>query len=419
MCVPYSLILNLPMRKPLSPLQAFATDASGADTRRVNLGTPLREWLSVAHAAEVLSFSLLSPAVDDIGRARREMAAFEGRRPSMIHDAQPAPTESVALLAEQFRVAAEEMEEAGCYELAFTTVSAICRVVAQVGPGPALLATLHLGRIARQMNDLTTAEECYDEVVRRATRTHDSPLAARGQIGRALLHDMRGNMPAAEAAYRKALQLATPKGGAYLMACNGLVTLAINRGALGDALLFGWQLYDASAQGSETRMVSLYELSVVALQAGFPEPAMRGFRQALELAPPARLRISFLGGAIRAAAQLGEVAKVCMLRTDIDRAIAEANQPHDAAGSLLHAADALFAVGKQDDARRTIAACRMLADRFDYHEYTFRADTLEASWRGNDVLTTHSTDVGSPKTVGRRAVDRAFTEGIRRLAALA
>ena len=103
----------------------------------------------------------------------------------MVQAALPEPKVPIPRLAERFRVAAEAMENAGCYELAFTTVVAICRLTAHGDAVTATLATLHLGRIARQMNDFPSAQDCYDRVVSRATRKRDAPLAARGHIGQA------------------------------------------------------------------------------------------------------------------------------------------------------------------------------------------------------------------------------------------
>ena len=71
----------------------------------------------------------------------------------MVQAALPEPTVPIPRLAEHFRAAAEAMENAGCYELAFTTVVAICRLTAHGDAVTATLATLHLGRIARRMND--------------------------------------------------------------------------------------------------------------------------------------------------------------------------------------------------------------------------------------------------------------------------
>ena len=400
------------MRKPLSPLQAFAADAGGCTDRGVDVGAQLMTWLSVAQSADLLSASGAVPSDRALAQSSVLLAEFADQRPSMVHDALPAPTVAIPHIAERFRVAAEAMEIAGCYELAFTTVAAVCRITAHADAVTATLATLHLGRIARQLQDFAAAEDCYNRVVARATRENDGPLAARGHIGRALLRDIRGNIPAAEASYRKALELAVPGGGAYSMACQGLMTLAINRQQLGDALLYGWQLHDASAEGSELRYIALFELSVVALHAGFPEPAMRGFTHALERVQVPRMRLVFLGGVIRAAARLGRVEEGTRTREAIERAIRESDHPHETAQVLLQTAGALHQVNDVRGARVVLEAGRDVAVRYGFHEFVFRADELEASW--SRLGSSEPLVAELPPRVRKRAV----RVGIERLAAL-
>ncbi|WP_373064938.1 tetratricopeptide repeat protein [Gemmatimonas sp.] len=402
------------MRKPLSPLQAFAADAGSATDRGADLGGQIMSWLSVAQSADLLSASGAVPSEQSLAQSTALLAEFADQRPSMVHDVLPAPAVLIPQVAERFRVAAEAMEIAGCYELAFTTVAAVCRLTAHADAVTATLATLHLGRIARQMHDFATAEDCYDRVVVRSTRERDAPLAARGHIGRALLRDIRGNLPAAEASYRKAMELAVPGGGAYVMACQGLITLAINRKQLGDALLFGWQLHDASADHSEMRYVALFELSVVALHAGFPEPAMNGFSHALERVRVPRLQLLILGGAIRAAARLNRLDEVATIQSAIERTIRDANQPHEAAQVLIYTAGALHEINDVVGARVALDAGRALAERYGYHEFVFRADNMVDSWSVSLASDTASATV----TVVRPSRKRALRVGIERLAAL-
>ena len=149
------------MRKPLSPLQAFAEDARIAADRSSEVGDELVVWLSVAQSAEHLSALSGEARTTAQERAVRLLAPFGDARPTQRHDMHPPPSDPFGKLVEQFRVAAEAMEKAGCFELAYATVSAICRLTARADYVTSSLATLHLGRIARQLNDLGAAEDCY------------------------------------------------------------------------------------------------------------------------------------------------------------------------------------------------------------------------------------------------------------------
>lgn len=392
------------MRKPLSPLQAFAADAQDAASRGAFLDHQLLPWLSIAQTADALSSAPRIRLRQDLTHIESLLPEYRGRRPTLTHDAQPAPTDSLDQLYERFRSAAEDMELAGCFELAFTTVSAVCRLAIDSGYAALALATVHLGRVARQMNDYDSAEQCYESVVERTIHERDGPLAARGYVGQALIHDMRGNRPAAQRLYQKALRSAVLGGGAYVHACQGLMTLAISDNRLADAMLFGWKLYDASEQDQETRAGALADLSVVALRAGFFEPARNGFVQVFQMRPSSRVMMVALGGAVRAAGRLHLAAEVHDLAQAIHGEIARGNQSHDAAQILMYLAEAYWLVGEHETAQSTLGRARELATTFRYHEYEFRADAMERAWAASPSLQPPVSDVRAPRTRSRASV---------------
>lgn len=407
-----------PMRKPLTPLQAFAEDARNASERASDAGDALIPWLSVAQSADQLS-SVTGPSRSlALKAAQTLLHAFATERPSMRHDARPAPADQLGQVAEQFRVAAEAMEKAGCFELAYTTVSAICRLTARADYVSAALATVHLGRIARQMNELSTAEDCYATMLNTSMRKRDGPLAARGHIGLALLLDMRGNLPAAEAEYLKALGLAIPGLAAHAAASQGLMTLAISGGRLADALIYGWQLYDATENDPEARMAVLSDLSVVALHAGFFAAALQGFEHALTLSKVARVRLDALAGAIRAAARVGASSRVEELDRDVLVCIARANLPHGEAFALLCAAEAWAVIGNRPTALERLNSSLDVSNRHGFNEYRFRADALSETWKrdGLERSAAEAVVTATPMRGTRR--EPAVDAGMRRLEAL-
>lgn len=369
------------MRKPLSPLQAFAHDVHAAASREVDVGDDAIRWMSIAQTAELLATTPSSDRSSALGAAESLLSAFAGKRPTMIHDAQPQPSDPLAKVAELLRLAAEDMERSGCFELAYVTVSAVCRLTSGADYVSASLATLHLGRVARQMNDYAAAKDCYETMLTMATRERDGPLAARGHIGLALLHDMRGNLPAAESEYREAVRLATPLGGAYASASQGLMSLALTRGNLADALLHGWNVYDASAHDAEARAGVLGELAGVALGAGFTEPALRAYLHASTLSDLPRMHMVVASGVVRAAARLGDRKTVARFDQRLLLDIARANLPHSASMVLLYAAEAWALLSEMDTARERLDQGRALAEAFGYFEYVFRADAIGESWR--------------------------------------
>lgn len=402
------------MRKPLAPLQAFAEDARLAAERGADVDRELVDWLTVAQAADLLAASPANSRDTAVMQARRVLAPFAGRRPVIVHDVQPAPTEPMDVLFEEFRVAAEAMEVHGCFELALSVVSSVCRLSSASNYVGAMLATTHLGRVARQMNELSSAEDCYATVVATSVRERDGPLQARGHIGLALLHDMRGNLPACEREYRLVLAVAAPNGACAIGAWQGLMTIAMTRGELGDALQYGWRIYDASDHNPDGRIAALSDLSIVSTQAGFPRPAMNGFRQALALCTADRHRLPVLGGAVRAAAALGEHELVTSYDQQALTGIAVANQPFTAAMVLLHLADAWITLREFDTAKDRINSARDLAERYRYAEYIFRADALESR-----IAAAHNEDARAPLPTETQAFpesDVMVSSGLHRLA---
>lgn len=407
------------MRKPLSPLQAFAEDARTGIERAFDAGEELVTWLSLAQAADTLSNLKAADRTAALSQARTLLEPFAKTRPSMIHDAKPAPTDDVTMIAEQFRVAAEAMENAGCFELAYSTVSAVCRLTSHLNYVDTALATTHLGRIARQMNDLGTAEDCYQSMLETSMRKRDGPLAARGHIGLALLHDMRGNLPAAEAGYLKALDLAVYMGPTYASACQGLMTIAIDGDRLADALLYGWKFYDATEYDPETRTSALTDLSVIALRGGFFWPALTGFEHALTFALVPRIRLVALAGAIRAAARLGMAEKTRKFDDALILDVSRANFPHVASMALLYAAEAWGVLHQFEIANDRLQRSLALARKFEFHQYVFRAEALADSWeraRRNEIKLS---DVAVENFMTDDRTDPRVDSAIRRLELLA
>lgn len=406
------------MRKPLSPLQAFAEDARLAAERKSDVGDEMVTWLSIAQSADHLATIPGAQRERAIEMARELLVPFASRRPTMVHDVLPAPTAAVDTLMEQFRVAAEAMERAGCFELAFTTVSALCRLTSKENYVTSSLATLHLGRIARQMNDLSMAEDCYTTMLSVSTRERDGPLAARGHIGLALLHDMRGNLPASEKEYLTALEFAAPMGATYAHACQGLMSIAMNSGRLADALIYGWKLYDATEHDLETRVSATANLAGVAFRAGFTEAALRGYEHAIGLLDVPRCRVIALAGAMRASAVLGDASRVRQLDFAISRDVAAANQPHIATMVLLYAAEAWHTLREFERANVRLQESRLISTRYSFNEYRFRADQLEDSWRTQRPSTNVEDDARSAASPSSSHRDPAVRHGIQRLEAL-
>lgn len=398
------------MRKPLAPLEALQADAAGAAARQVDLDAALADWVAAAQLSCELAArygALAEPPAALTGLLERDaLLRTVHARPTMVHDGAAPPHTALGTTAERLRVLAEDMEQHGCFELALTTVSAVCRLTARTDATAHALATLHLGRIARQMNALEAAEDAYASAIARALHLGEPPIAARGYIGLALVADMRGNLPAAAEHYREALKQSVPRGGAYRQALQGLMSLAVTRNDLGEALVLGWTIYDASADDPNTRFGALSELSLVALKAGFPREARAGYRSLLSTDAPARLRLPALSGVVRASAWLGDSEAVVTDGEEIRREVARGNTMHMSTMAFVHLAEAQHRVGLHDEARATLTHARSLAARFGFHEYAFAADALEQTWADATVGTTPLPSLSTDRQDVVHAIER-------------
>jgi len=366
------------MRNPLSALEAFSLDAQAVSASARDGDASLGGWLAVTKAAERLSALPLAERAMYLAAVSAAVLPPLDARPTLVHDDLAPPTDAVARLAERLRVEAEQMERAGCFEMAFATVAAVCRLTTDSDQITRMLAIAHLGRIARQLGDVRTAHDCYASVVNEAMRERDGPLQALGLLGLGGLARMRGNRPEERRLYGKALECAKPGGIAERSAHQGLMNAAISERRLADALIHGWRVYDLAPDGSEVRAMVLSNLALTALEADFLEAALQGFQHVLTLTDIIRIRLPAFGGAVRAAARLGDRDRLSNLE---DAAISEAeraNTPFEVASFYLSASEAWLAVPDRRMADRRLQRVNALVQEHQFHELSMRADALRA-----------------------------------------
>jgi tetratricopeptide (TPR) repeat protein len=400
------------MREPLTPMAAYTIDV-GDGHRWLDHPTQPHGWFAVAHVAT------RAAALPDAHRRGFLDALPDGllpdadRRPTHVDHEAPAPAHPLAIIAERLRVAAEEMERDGCFELAYTTVSAAARLAARHDAAGTLSAANHLARIARQLGETRVAEELYESVVREARQRGFPSVAGYALTGLGNLAIMRGNRPAQLAHYREALALA-PEGTALEAAAHwGLMNHALAMDSLADALLHGWRAYDL-ADTDETRAGILSNLASVAFKAGFVEPAVAGYCGALLRARPARLWLSIAAGAAESAGAAGRPDLLAEFEAEGRRRLSGA-APFETAQWLLGLARGWRSAGGADAAERFATESRALALRHEFHEVAYRADALLAPAPADP---TDPGPAGAP-VVNTAALPSATRIGLSRLRAMA
>ena len=408
------------MRSPLTALEAFTRDARVATTVIGDAYPRLAGWFAVTKAAEQLCVMREDERSAYVATLAAGVLPPSPARPTLIHDAMQAPSNPLGRVTERLRVEAEDMERAGCFEMAFTTVAAACRLSVDADLVSRLTATAHLGRIARQLGDLGTAADCYDVVVGEAARVRDGPLGALGILGQGNIARMRGNRPEERRLYDVALSMAQPGGVCEGSAHIGLMNVASAENRFPDALSHGWRAFDVSPEGSDARVLALSNLAFAALRSGFAGAALNGFLHVLTLSNVSRIRLPVISGAMRSAAMKDDRQTVLRLEEVGREEASRANMPFEVASFTFHAAEAWLTLTDFDASRRLLVETRRIADEYGFHELGLKADAALTSFE-QEPFTHRRAPTSAPGSASIQTyatADDLALDGIRRLEAL-
>ncbi len=361
------------MREPLLPMAAYETDVRDG-TRWVGHPTQPHGWFSITHIA--VRVATLPPdfRLRFLQTLPDELLPDLARRPTHVDHDQPRSENPFVLAAEQFRVAAEDMERDLCFEMAYATVSAAAQIVARHDAASALSATNHLARIVRQLGETATAEEMYQRVAEEAEQRGFPCVAGYAFGGLGNLAIMRGNRPAQLQLFSRTLAIARLDSPLESVARWGLMNHALAMNSLADALLHGWRVYDLSTSDEERAGV-LHNLASVALRAHFVDEALAGLEGALRLAKSARVWLAVAATAAEAAGRGGKSSLLLTLEEG-GRRHCGAAIPFEHGQWLLGLAMGWTAAGSLEAADRFTREALDLSRQHEFHELTFRAEAL-------------------------------------------
>ena len=373
------------MRAPLTPLKAFLSDSERlGDTEPIDVAdTRLSRWLSVAQAA--VRIAALSPndRPEYVSSLCSGLLPPTDNRPTQIDGDGSKPLDELAKLGERFRVEAEEMERAGCFELALVTVSSICRTLSTGAVSQRLLASVHMGRVMRGMGDLDNATECYTSVTDDAIKYGEGPIAAHGYIGLGNVASELGNKPLQKAHYLDALRLSPPGSPVELSSRMGLMIVARAQNDLADALLHGWRAHDLSPPNSDVQFSIINNMARVAHQAGFLDAAKAGFEFAIQQSTVPRSRITFIASSLPTLVQLGLRSEITRLVDAGSTEITKGAPPFEVSMFLLSAAETWHALGEYLQSETYANRAEELADRLRFNEVRMKVDALRRLPRSN------------------------------------
>jgi tetratricopeptide (TPR) repeat protein len=361
------------------------------------------------------------PPLDAVRADLAQLTAGDGAPPALLTQRLPAWLDLAGRLArghasprpalEPTLAEVADMERIGALHLALSTLHTLRTALPKSDPAALALVTAQTGRVYRQLGALDQAKESYERALRTARRIGDAALQTRALLGLGGAAHHRGNYPAADRAYTRALALA-PAGSQFVLgAAQGLMITRAVLGQVDDAFHYGWRAFDLSRHRAEEEAEILCNLSDLALRVGHVQSAANGFGVAYARTALERIRFPALRGSARAAALLGDRWD---LEVVTERARVEgmrSSLPYEHARLLADLAVAWRTLGDDALALTLTDEALALADRFGFHEIAFQA--------GAGVTPAPVFTEASAVEVARWRDNAGVASGVRRLAAVA
>jgi hypothetical protein len=359
------------IRTPASPTSAYRADMRGRehafgphDDRWLAAATSLRAAVTAAasHRQEHL-YDAIGAAIDVLGDERID--EFVQREWLGDH----SYIEALAVLT-------YDMHEAGALRLSAVMLDDLLRAAPD-------LSVVHRGRILAMRARLDWKLGAVDEAAERyafvgslADETDNAELRARVEIGRAVIAQLRGNIPDVRDHCRRAADIAEARGMRHLagMAYQGLMMAESRLGNVDGAMAAAWQAFTLGRGNSEAEATALQQLGQLLLEHGLYALARAAFAAVMAMEVPARFLLAALGGLALASARSGREATVEWAVRETWRAQRLHVAQYELAQALVESAEALALLSRDDDARRYAEASHALATLRGFHELVFRAE---------------------------------------------
>ena len=278
-------------------------------------------------------------------------------------------------------VLADAMYYEGARRLAAVVLDDLLRVAPDVSDLQRGRILVRRTRIAWSLGNLDEAADRYEFLGLLGRRTRNAELLAQAEFGRMTLAQFRGDIPGLRARVPRALALAEKSRNPALVhvALLSAMMSYASEGKFDQAVMAGWRDYRHAKGQPIWETEALTNLGQLMLEMGRPDRARAAFAAAVELAAPARLLLSALGGLAVASARAGQEPTVEWTVREVWRAQEHSVQPYPVAMAHLECAVALRSLGRVAEAERHRLAAVELARTHRFHEIAFRAAELEVA----------------------------------------
>ena len=366
-----------------SPLDAYRSDLS-RNPGRSDFGSSDTVWLLVAHCLHRLTRvpTLARPAIashcasalGDLASSVEE-GAEDNQLTRTLCELQVAlegfeHPDQVDTLCQVVRGLTNRMSNGGALSLAYATIGHLRSAAVHASARETGLNLAEQARIARFLGDLDGSEELYGLAAEVGSAADEAEVVVRASLGRGVIARVRGNYPRARELFQLGLADAKEAGLEELagLAHQGLLIAAAVAGDIDTALVHGWAALQHAEGNEEKQMEMLINLAQLARDAGYPAAALRGFLSALTRTTIPRLRLSAVGGALVAAAEVGERALVERLRLIAERDASRSLLPYESAQATRAISVALRTIGDVAGAETYRLRARTLAKKGGFFE---------------------------------------------------
>ncbi|HJU89724.1 MAG TPA: hypothetical protein VJ672_10045 [Gemmatimonadaceae bacterium] len=379
---------------PLPALEAYRQDLAAAPGR-ASFGNADPLWLAVAQAIARLAdlpHNERRPLISGLADALAGWSADADTDPTV--DALPAALGACLdddtddrTIAVLLRWAAT-VERAGALNLTYSALAALRQLIPATANSRRALGLIlaQQGRIAREVGDVVTAADLYAQAEEAGHASGDAEVTVRAVLGQGVLAVIRGNYPDARTHFSRALGVAKAHGLQVhaSAAHHGLLRAALAAGDLDAALRHGWDAFKHAAGDRHRQAELLTNLGEICLLIARPAAALRAYRTALRFTSLATIRLGALGGAVIAAARLGDRRALDELSAETEQTISRVAEPYEHAVTLVELAEAFAIFGDtgRRDAYRTRAL--QLAEERGFYEVVHRAESMP---RGSTTTT--------------------------------
>lgn len=373
-----------------TPFEAYRLDLSRAGTED-DFGSADSLWLLVAHCLSRFSDQPETARLDLAQRCAEALEQFAATAQDAVELDGVKPLDEASLgnlaqIVEGFRCFGERagqeqlaqsvgemsssMVAAGALTLAHTLLGYARDAVQSASERSRGVLLAEQARMLRLLGNLDDAEALYGQLHAIGERAHNEYLLARAAIGRGVVARVRGNYPKARAFFSDALELSERAGSAELqrLAHQGLTVAAAVAEDWEDALRHGWLTLVHGAGNAEQECEALINLAHISLGAGYSRAALHAILKAIPGAADDHTRLPALGTAVVAAARCDERSLLETLAAKLEKAVAIASTPYEAARALLSLSEAYEQFGMHTRADSVRANARAIAEQHDYHE---------------------------------------------------